>query len=246
MEEVAQIPEEELFHTVIGGAGKMFLLIGLVCMAVSTAYFYACAMKKEGDAQFFEGLTMMITGIATLAYLCMFSDGGFVIHEGRQFFYARYIDWILTTPLMVWDILALGNVNGSEIMFTVGIDMLMIGFGVVGAQLHGGIKWVFWALGCLCYMHVVGVLMRYMNNATSMAAKKLYGQVAWLTIVLWTFYPVAWVVAEGVRAVSCTTEAAIYMVLDVLSKCMFGFVIVSSRNALESVVSEKAGYNSVA
>merc|ERR1712099_121687 len=107
--------------------------------------------------------------------------------------------------------------------------------------------WIFWAFGMLCFFHVVGVLLKYMGKDTyGPAAKKLYGQVAWLTIVLWTFYPIAWVVSEGTRAVSCTTEAAIYMVLDVLSKCMFGFVIVSSRNALESVVSEKAGYASVA
>merc|ERR1712039_928506 len=133
--------------------------------------------------------------------------GGRIYIHDRKFFYARYIDWILTTPLMLWDILALAGAPSSEIMLTCGIDMLMIGFGVVGGATPGYKKWIFWVLACLCFMHVVGVLMKYMStDRYGAAAKKLYGQVAWLT-----------------------------MVLDVLSKCMFGFVIVSSRSALGSV-----------
>merc|ERR1711879_255686 len=114
--------------------------------------------------------------------------------------------------------------------------MLMIGFGVVGGQTTSFRKWIFWALGMLCFLHVVGVLMKYMSSEKyGPAAKKLYGQVAWLTIVLWTFYPIVWVLAEGGHFVSCTIEAGLYMVLDVLSKCMFGFVIVGSRSALDAV-----------
>jgi bacteriorhodopsin len=259
MEDVAQVMQEELVahgrvgegmkfvHQGLSGTGYLFVLIGLVCMAGSTAYFYMCAMKKSGDAQFFEGLTMMITGIATVAYLTMFSGVGRIYVHDRKFFYARYIDWILTTPLMIWDILAIAGASNSEIMLTCGIDMLMIGFGVVGGATPGYKKWIFWVIACLCFMHVVGVLMKYMSSEKyGAAAKKLYGQVAWLTIVLWTFYPIAWVLAEGGHMVSCTAEAGIYMVLDVLSKCMFGFVIVSARGALDSISNEKAGYNSVA
>merc|ERR1712242_143988 len=114
--------------------------------------------------------------------------------------------------------------------------MLMIGFGVVGAATASSKKWIFWAFGMLCFFHVVGVLMKYMSSEKfGGAAKKLYGQVAWLTIILWTFYPIVWVLAEGGHFVSCTAEAGLYMVLDVLAKCLFGFVIVGSRSALDAV-----------
>merc|ERR1719394_509574 len=83
------------------------------------------------------------------------------------------------------------------------------------------------------------------RGATPGYKKWIFWVIAWLTIVLWTFYPIAWVLAEGGHMVSCTAEAGIYMVLDVLSKCMFGFVIVSARGALDSISNEKAGYNSV-
>jgi len=251
--ETAQVMGEELPHYRVGegavfvhqglsGMGFLFVLIGLVCMAGSTLYFYMAAMKKTGDAQFFEGLTMMITGIATVAYLTMFSGVGRIYIHDRKLFYARYIDWILTTPLMIWDILAIAGASSSEIMLTCGIDMLMIGFGVVGAATPGYKKWIFWVIACMCFMHVVGVLMKYMSSEKyGPAAKKLYGQVAWLTIVLWTFYPIVWVLAEGGHMVSCTIEAGLYMVLDVLSKCMFGFVIVGARGALDNVMEKAQG-----
>jgi len=216
--------------------GHYAVLMGLICMALSTLYFYAAAMRKQGDAQFFEGLTMMITGIATMAYLTMVAGGGHVYVSGRELFYIRYIDWILTTPLMLWDILALAGASSSEVMLTCGIDMLMIGFGVVGAATPGYKKWIFWIVAMFCFFHVVGVLMKYLSSERyGAAAKKLYGQVAWLTIILWSFYPVVWVLCEGGHVFGATVEALLYMVLDVLSKCMFGFVIVSSRGALDAV-----------
>jgi len=235
-EKVAQAVPIHFDGRHLSGTGQLFITIGLVCMAVSTAYFYMKAMSKKGDAQFFEGLTCMITGIATVAYLTMFSNAGKMAVHGRALFYVRYIDWILTTPLMLWDILALAGASSSEIMLAAGIDMLMIGFGVVGAATASSKKWVFWAFGMLCFFHVVGVLMKYMGKDTyGPAARKLYGQVAWLTIVLWTFYPIVWILCEGAHMFEPTIEAGLYMVLDVLAKCMFGFIIVGSRSALDAV-----------
>merc|ERR1712029_1062742 len=105
-------------------------------------------------------LTMLITGIATVLYMTMFSRAGksYVKELGHdinptdavdQFFYGRYIDWILTTPLMLWDCLALAGAEGDEIMLAVGVDVLMIAFGGIGAQTPSAQKWVFFICGML-------------------------------------------------------------------------------------------------
>merc|ERR550534_1924404 len=49
-------------------------------------------------------------------------------------YWGRYVDWVLTTPLMLWDILALAGAPNDEIAMVVIMDMLMIGFGCAGAQ----------------------------------------------------------------------------------------------------------------
>lgn len=223
-----------------GMFGMTCVLVGLICMAGSTAYFYVAANRAKGD-KFFEVLTMMITGIATCAYLTMYSGAGYSwIPEKTDsfspFYWARYIDWLLTTPLMVWDVLALAGAPNDEILMCVGIDMLMILFGVVGAQTPEHQKWWFFIIGCLCFVHVVQTLLKYRNvGKYGEVTRALYNKVAMLTIVLWTFYPIVWVVAEGTRLVSASLEACLYMIMDVTSKCVFGFMIVNARSALESV-----------
>merc|ERR1712178_296705 len=198
------------------------------------------AMQRKPGQRKFEVLTMLITGIATVLYMTMFSGAGksYVKELGHdinptdtvdQFFYGRYIDWILTTPLMLWDLMA------------VGVDVLMIGFGAVGAQTPSAQKWVFFACGMICFCHIVGSLLRYTKVSTfGKAAQEVYCRVAYLTIVLWTLYPLVWIVAEGGRLVSPSLEAFLYMVMDVSAKCVFGFIIVQARPALEAIQSSEA------
>jgi len=245
-------------HNDIGYFGYTCLLIGAICMAVSTMYFYMMAMQRKPGNRKFEVLTMLITGIATVLYMTMFSGAGksYVKELGHdinptdavdQFFYGRYIDWILTTPLMIWDCLALAGAEGDEILLAVGVDILMIAFGGIGAQTPSAQKWIFFLCGMVCFGHVCMVLLKYMGvNKYGEDARELYNKVATMTIILWTLYPIVWVLAEGARLVSPSLEACLYMIMDVSAKCVFGFVIVRGRGALEAIQTAEAGYRSVA
>merc|ERR1719266_154767 len=231
----------------VGMFGMTCVLIGLICMAASTAYFYTAAQSAK-ENKFFEVLTMMVTGIATCAYLAMYSGCGYAwINNGAgsvdPFYWARYVDWILTTPLMLWDVLALAGASNDDILMAVFIDMLMIAFGCVGAQTPYWAKWVFFCISMLCFFHVCQVLLKYnKDNKFGAQAQALYQKVSSMTIVLWSLYPLVWVLAEGLRVVSPSLEACMYMIMDVLSKCLFGFFIVQGRGALAAV----NGYQQVA
>merc|ERR1712048_988940 len=112
-------------------------------------------------------------------------------------YWGRYVDWVLTTPLMLWDILALAGAPNDEIAMVLIMDMLMIGFGCAGAQTPDQNKWFFFIFGMVTFIHIVAVLLKYSK----------VNKVAWMTIVLWTLYPVVWIVAEGQRMVSASMEA---------------------------------------
>jgi bacteriorhodopsin len=234
----------------LGYFGYWCLVIGFICMALSTVYFYAMATAAKGS-KFFETLTMLITAIASLAYLTMWSGAGRMWVEEvpgtiSPVYWGRYVDWILTTPLMIWDILALAGAPADEIMLAVGVDILMIAFGLVGAQTPDQNKWFFFIIGMLCFGLVVMVLLKYSGmNKFGDDARALYNKVAYMTIFLWTLYPVVWVLAEGTRMVSASLEACLYCIMDVSSKCLFGFIIVQARAALESINTAQAGYKNI-
>jgi len=231
----------------LGYFGYWCILIGFFCMFLSTLYFYMKAQAVRGD-KFFEVLTMSITGIATLAYLLMFSGAGKMWVEEvpgtfSPVYWGRYVDWVLTTPLMLWDVLALAGAPSDEIAMAVILDMLMIGFGCAGAQTPDQNKWFFFMFGMVTFFHIVAVLLKYgKTNKFGEEARALYNKVAWMTIVLWTLYPLVWVVAEGQRMVSASLEACLYAIMDVSAKCVFGFIIVGARGTLESITS---GYKNV-
>jgi len=231
----------------LGYFGYWCLLIGFICMALSTLYFYMKAQAVTGS-KFFEVLTMGITGIATLAYLLMFTGAGRMWVEEvpgtfSPVYWGRYVDWVLTTPLMLWDILALAGAPNDEIAMVVIMDMLMIGFGCAGAVTPDQNKWFFFIFGMVTFIHICAVLLKYSKvNKYGEEARALYNKVAWMTIILWTLYPVVWIVAEGQRMVSASLEACLYAIMDVSAKCVFGILIVQARGALEAI---NHGYKSM-
>merc|ERR1712045_55290 len=165
----------------------------------------------------------------------------------EPFYYARLIDWLFTTPLMLWDLMELVGAPGSNIFVVVGLDVLMIVAGMIGnmCERHE-IRWVFFILGCVFFLLIVNELSQLMNKgAVSQAAQEVYQTAARLTIVMWTLYPVSWVLTEGTGVVGPDMGALMYCILDVISKCVFGFIIVQNRTALDDIYNAKEGYSSV-
>jgi len=214
-------------------------------MFLSSCYFLQRAMARKASDRLFEFVTFLITGIATLAYLVMACGLG-VHHNGTNepFYYARYIDWLFTTPLMIWDLMELVGAPGANIFMVVGLDVLMIVAGMLACMVERhGVRWVFFILGCVAFMFIVNELSQMMNKgAASQAAQEVYQTAARLTIVMWTLYPVAWVLNEGSDVMGVNTSALVYCILDVISKCVFGFIIVMNRTALDSIYNSRDGY----
>jgi len=63
---------------------------------------------------------------------------------------------------------------------------------------------------------------------------ELYGKISWLTIIMWSFYPVVWLFSEGFASFSVSFEVVAYTILDIISKVVFSFMIVSSHDSLGS------------
>ena len=58
-----------------------------------------------------------VTGIASISYFSMASGGGWVIApDCRQLFVARYMDWLITTPLLLIDLGIVAGVSRWDIM----------------------------------------------------------------------------------------------------------------------------------
>jgi bacteriorhodopsin len=65
---------------------------------------------------------------------------------------------------------------------------------------------------------------------TSEEAQSTFRVLQWLIVISWSVYPVAWLVGtEGLNLVGLYGETLLFMILDVLAKVGFGFILLRSR-----------------
>jgi bacteriorhodopsin len=224
-------------------------------MLLSTIIFAAMAYRVPVQKRLFHILTTLITAFATLSYFAMATGSGnsfthvVVRHSHknghntireifRQVFYARYIDWSLTTPLLLLDLAILAGVSGANILVAIVADVIMILTGLFAAYgKEGGQKWAWYAMACVAFLviiYVLGVAGR--RNAAARDSKVLsfFSSIGLFTLLVWTAYPIIWGIGEGARKMSVDGEIIAYAILDILAKPVFGFWLLMTHERLPS------------
>lgn len=219
-------------------------------MGASTLIFMGLAMTKPQTHRLFHYITAGITAVACIAYWCMGSDLGqtpiqaeFIRPNSitgaagtREIFYVRYIDWFVTTPLLLMDLLLTAGVPWPTIMITVLADEIMIVTGLVGALTKSSYKWGFWTFGTAALFFIAYELAidgRRHANALGGSVKSTFLRCGVLTLVLWFLYPIAWGLSEGANVIHPDSEAIFYGILDILAKPGFGFLLIMGHNTIE-------------
>ena len=82
-----------------------WLILGVLGMGLATAYFAYLGTQAPPEGRYFYWITTAITLFAFISYLAMATGAGaIVLDDGRRFYYFRYIDWLVTTPLLLLDL----------------------------------------------------------------------------------------------------------------------------------------------
>ena len=78
-----------------------WLWVGFFGMLAGTALIYIIGSNLKLSAKYHMYLAMIITSIAGLAYYAMANSQGILMINGKDIFVGRYIDWVITTPLLL-------------------------------------------------------------------------------------------------------------------------------------------------
>lgn len=228
------------------GPESIWLWIGTVGMALGTLYFVGRGWSvEEPEQQLFYIVTTFITATAFASYFAMATGFGltFVTVEGvgeLDIYWARYADWLVTTPLLLVDLALLARADRNTLLTLVGVDVFMIVTGLVGALTTAspGIRIAWWgissgALVVLLYF-LVGELSRQARERPREVGR-LFTRLRNLTVGLWVLYPVVWLLGteSTLVLVPLYWETAAFMVLDLAAKVGFGFLLLRSRAVLE-------------
>merc|ERR1712100_837017 len=150
----------------------------------------------------------------------------------------RYMDWLLTVPLLLMEIVLVMNLPPEEAnsqCWSLGVfSALMIVSGYKGELVVSGNlspRWVSWFISMMFFSYVVYTLLIGLADATNsepdQKVKKMLKNAQVVTCISWCTYPIVYLFPmlglHGSRAVLAIQIG--YCVSDVVSKCLVGLMI---------------------
>jgi len=150
----------------------------------------------------------------------------------------RYMDWLLTVPLLLIEILLVCKLSDEEYSFkakSLGVSAaLMIVTGYYGELVVTGDltpRWMCWFISMFFFLFIVYELLVGLSEATdSETDKVIAGKINTakiLTVISWCTYPIVYLFPMlGVQASQAVVSIQVgYCVSDIISKCGVGLVI---------------------
>merc|ERR1712070_221512 len=242
--------------------------LGMASMGASTAFFFlrlGSFHERYKAALCFTGL---VTFIAFYHYMRIFNsfeaaytpclknnetgEVNYNICNPEEFGYSRtgiafndayrYVDWLLTVPLLLIEIVLVMGLPEDETTrrcTTLGVSSaLMIAFGYPGESSgdHGR-RWLFWSISMIPFCYIVYTLFIGLKEAQERQIPEVRGSVkwaCWATVISWCTYPIVYLFpmfsgsdagTSGLSAAAMTAVQVGYTVSDIISKCGVGFLV---------------------
>ena len=209
-----------------------WLWVGTVGMSAGMVLLFFPMQRNTSVEEQGDGIAhFLVPMVAMTLYLLIALGYGSVMRpSGRVFYYGRYIDWSITTPLLLLSLVS-GAVRGHTrkrgalIAGLIFSDVYMIATGfVAGWTDDPSLKWWFYTLSCLSFVAIYGLLFgAFRTLSLSSPEGAPYRKKATALAILWFAYPIIFLVGqEGFRLWSPLLDAILFTVVDLLAKVAYG------------------------
>jgi len=213
------------------------LSLGFASMLATTVYLYISqgrVLERYRQAVVISGT---VTLIALYHYWRIF-DSFIAAKSGGSFNEAyRYVDWLLTVPLLLLETIAVLNLPAGERKSLIGrlvpASALMIVLGYPGEiAMENGPKEMWGALSTIPFLYILYVLFVELTKSLESQPTEVAATVKRLRLLLiatWGVYPISYLLpvimdnADGAGAF--VGRQVGYTIADVLAKCLFGLTI---------------------
>jgi len=213
--------------------GIAWVTFGLFTMGAIVLLILWMTLDVENKHAFVG--TFFVCSIASCAYFAKCTGMGEIKVMGTKVPLARYVDWVATTPLMLYELCHIGGADESTTLMVVGCDVLMMASGIFSAVVdrnrYPRLMLVWFFIGCLFYGIMLYTLHVEVANGSVLSkpakVQELFHHLEVLTVVMWSFYPVVVFLGRAqCLLITKDTEDAMLCILDCLSKLgMEGLIV---------------------
>ncbi len=223
------------FSFVIASMGAAFIFFLLVRNRVAPQHRMAVT------------LSTLVVGIALYHYVRIFGswsdafsfvDGEYV-QDGESFNEGyRYVDWLLTVPLLLAELvvvlkLAKAQTRSLLVRLTVAaVAMILLGYPGEIAAADSSARTVWGVLSTIPFLYILYVLFVELGKSLdrqSNGVKKLLDGLRYIVLATWGVYPIAYMLPSLIDddAKAEVARQVMYSVGDVLAKPLFGLLVLS-------------------
>ena len=210
--------------------------VGTMAMMAACVFFFfemSNVDKKWRTSILVSGL---ITFIAAVHYYYM---RGYNLETGESPVFFRYVDWILTVPLMCVEFYLITKKAGAKIALLwqlIAASVVMLVTGYIGEAIYGKEtqSWIWGLISGIAYFYIVyliwfGDVAKLANNAGPAVAKAVR-TLGWFVLVGWAIYPVGYIAGTegglfGMKVFQGLSMDIVYNIGDAINKIGFGLVI---------------------
>jgi len=187
-------------------------------------------LNMEADGHF--GYLLVIPAFAALMYALMTLGVGTRTFQGHEVPLLRYLDWLVTTPILVGYAAYVAGVSRRGVVAVAATDAVMIGLGTAAIVFSPPTQWVFFGLASLCHLALFGAIYGPIRQtaweqppARQRLARLLLNHVG----LIWLTYPVVWLFGPGLQLISATGVTIMIMYMDVIAKVPYVYFVYRSR-----------------
>jgi len=215
--------------------------IGCMAMFASSIFFFVERGSVDKKWKLSLLVSALITGIAAVHYLYM---RDFYMATGENPTAYRYIDWILTVPLMCVEFYLLTKIAGATKtllwkLIIASAWMLIAGYigeafnpGGAAATSHSVTWGVLSTIGYIYVLYTAwyGEVAQLAEKSNSEAVKRGVRTLAWFVLVGWAIYPIGYMCMDGgwlntALGWSSSNVDLWYNIADAINKIGFGLVV---------------------
>lgn len=216
--------------------GAASFIVGLVIVAG----LYQ-SLGEDADRRWVAALAI-IPGFAGIAYVFMALGIGTATINGTELVGFRYIDWVVTTPLLVGFVGYVAGASRAAIAGVMIADALMIIFGGAAVASTGTIKWVLFGVSILFHVSLFGYLYFVFPRSlpNDPMQRGLFNLLKNHIGMLWLAYPFVWLMGpEGLAFAGAVGISMTYVFLDALAKVPYVYFFYSRRQVFADGIDSK-------
>ena len=220
---------------------QVWLWIGCFGMAAGAALILSLGKRRTAAEEADTIIHGIVPIIAACSYFAMATgQGSMLLPAGtdvgaatRVFYFARYIDWSFTTPLLLVGLAHTAMHSGMRrpaiVWGLIGSDVIMIVTAVVfGLTQVAWIKWTWFAISCGAFLAVfygIFVQLREQNTGEREDVRATFMRNAVFLSVVWCAYPVVLIVdQDGLGLLDGTLAIGLIAVIDLIAKVVYGLM----------------------